>query len=122
MRGFDIGERAGFQTWSGSVEWRAPLALIGRGYRLWPVFIDRVAFSAFADAGGASCSSAQRSRWADCVGNDGRSSEILLSAGGELSANVAVLSFFPTWVRGGLAFPLRGGNEPRAYFALGPGF
>ena len=100
-----------------------PVVMIGRGAHLFPVFIDRIAASAFIDAGNASCTAAQREIYEICPGNPERGDGMLLSAGGEVLSNVAFLSFMPTWMRGGLAMPLSGPrSEPRAYLTFGVSF
>jgi hypothetical protein len=123
VRGFDDGDRIGFSAWSASLEYRVPVAMIGRGVRLWPIFIDRVATSAFVDAGNAGCTDEQTAVFLFCPGAPGRGDQMLLSTGLELYANVAVLSFFPAWMRLGLAQPIRGPSlSPRLYFTLGQSF
>src|SRR5690606_33724123 len=42
VRGFPSGARAGTRAWSASLEYRLPLALIGRGARLLPFYLDRL--------------------------------------------------------------------------------
>ena len=106
VRGFDESDRIGSRGWSTSLEYRLPLWMIGRGIGMFPMFVDRTAASLFVDAGNAS-------------GYD----ETLLSAGIEVGANVAILSFIPTWYRAGAAKPLHGpGNKWQFYLALGPSF
>jgi hypothetical protein len=53
VRGFPPSARFGRRALTGSFEYRAPLARIGRGIGLWPVFLDRSSISVFADAGAA---------------------------------------------------------------------
>jgi hypothetical protein len=119
VRGFDDGDRIGFRGWSASLEYRVPVALIGRGYRLWPVFVDRVAASAFIDAGNASCTTAQQALYAFCAEHN----EMLLSTGAEVVSDVALLSFIPVWMRAGIAKPIQGPRDSvRLYFTLGRSF
>ncbi|HET9441551.1 MAG TPA: hypothetical protein VFO52_15350 [Longimicrobiales bacterium] len=123
VRGFSDGDRIGFTAWSASAEYRLPLAMIGRGVRMWPLFIDRLALSLFADAGNASCNDDQSTVYLICPGNPDRGDEVLLSAGVEVVSNVALLSFIPTWVRLGMAQPIQGPrSRPKIYFALGQAF
>ena len=123
VRGFDGNERIGFTGWSSSLEYRMPLALIGRGYRLRPLFIDRMAATFFLDAGNASCNSEQREIYLSCPGVADNPTEALISAGFELGANVALLVFYPGWLRAGVAFPLKGGERnARFYLTAGPSF
>jgi hypothetical protein len=123
VRGFDDGDRLGFRAWSASLEYRLPVAMIGRGYRLWPVFLDRIAATAFVDAGNASCTESQRAVYTFCPGSEDRGDGMLLSAGAEVVSDVALLSFMPTWVTLGVAQPLAGPrNSPRVYFRFGRSF
>ncbi|MGQ0560320.1 MAG: hypothetical protein ACT443_00435 [Gemmatimonadota bacterium] len=116
VRGFEEGARVGFSAWSASLEYRMPLALIARGYRLRPLFIDRMRAVFFADAGNASCNDEERATFLSCTGNRGRPTDLLLSAGFEIGANVAVLSFVPIWLRAGIGFPLAGAEKTAQVF------
>jgi hypothetical protein len=124
VRGFSDGDRIGFRAWSTSLEYRVPVAMIGRGIRLWPVFIDRVAASAFVDAGNASCSAEQSAIYPTiCPGSPNRGEEMLLSAGVEVFSDVAILTFIPVWLRTGVAQPLQGPRSSTGlYFAFGRSF
>ena len=123
VRGFDDGDRIGFDAWSASLEYRLPIAMIGRGFGVAPFFVDRIAGSAFIDAGNASCTDEQAAVFVLCPGNEDRSQDVLLSVGAELHGNVAILSFIPSWLRVGVAVPLRGpGSAVKAYFGFGPSF
>jgi hypothetical protein len=96
-----------------------PIALIGRGLQLWPAFVDRVAASAFIDAGNAFCTDAQF----EIYGTICSDAEMLLSAGAEVFSDVAILSFVPAWTRAGAALPLQGPRSSvRFYFTLGRSF
>jgi hypothetical protein len=123
VRGFDEIDRIGFRAWSAALEYRAPIAMIGRGIGMWPFYIDRVAATAFVDAGNASCTTAQRALYAVCAGNPERDDQMLLSAGVEVSSNVAILSFLPGWLRLGIAQPIRGPRtKPKVYVTFLPAF
>ena len=123
VRGFEDGDRIGFSAWSASAEYRLPIALIGRGVRLWPLFIDRIGASVFADAGNAQCTAAQAAAYHFCPGNPEQADEMLMSAGLEVYSDVAVLSFFPVWVRAGFAQPIQGPRDvARFYITLGQSF
>jgi hypothetical protein len=76
VRGFDKGVQLGDRVVSGSIEYRLPLLLVGRGYGLWPILLDRTSLSLFVDAGSAW-------RAADDV-------EVLSAAGGELSLDLGL--------------------------------
>jgi hypothetical protein len=123
VRGFEDGDRIGFDAWSASLEYRVPLAMVGRGVGLWPLFLDRLSASVFVDAGDASCTTDQATVFRACPGNEDRSQGVLVSAGAELLGNVAVLAFLPAWVRLGIAQPIQGPrSNPRVYFAIGQSF
>jgi len=55
VRGFDGGTLLGVRAIAGSVEYRAPLTLIGRGVGLLPLFFQKTSVTAFADGGTAWC-------------------------------------------------------------------
>jgi Tol biopolymer transport system component len=123
VRGFSKRARVGFSAWTASLEYRMPLALIARGYRLRPLFVDRISASFFADAGNASCNVEQRAIYLSCPGVEANPTGPLISAGFELSANVGVLAFAPAWLRGGIGLPLRGAKrEAKIYLTFAPSF
>ena len=120
VRGFLEGDRAGNRAWSASAEYRVPLLLLGRGYKLWPFFLDRMYLSAFADAGNATCSEFFHARFLIC---DEQGTNPLVSAGGEIGADLSFFSFFVTRARFGVAQPISGPtNRPTAYISFGPAF
>ena len=121
VRGFESGVRTGFQAWSATAEWRLPLALVGRGYHLRPLFLDRLSAAAFVDAGNASCNAEQRAVYSlSCPGSPDRPTTTLVSAGAEVRAQVSILTFFEFPLRVGVAYPIRGEHEKTAefYFTL----
>lgn len=123
VRGFKSDERVGFDAWSASAEYRLPVALIGRGVRLFPLFIDRVGGAFFVDAGNATCSDTQAAVYVNCAGTANRPKDMLLSAGFEATANMSLLVFIPSWLRAGVAFPLVGGEKKaQFYLTAGPSF
>lgn len=123
VRGFSKRARIGFSAWTASLEYRMPLALIARGYRLRPLFVDRISAAFFADGGNASCTSEQRAIYLSCAGVNANPAGPLISAGFELSANVGVLAFTPAWLRGGIGLPLRGAErEAKIYLTFAPSF
>jgi Tol biopolymer transport system component len=130
VRGYAEGARRGTTAWSASAEYRLPVALIGRGYRLMPVFLDRLSASAFLDAGDAWCTAEQDQLFSDCTrwsGDHGATPafalQTLASAGAELSLDAAFFFGPPVRLRGGFAFPFTGPyGGARAYFRLGPSF
>jgi hypothetical protein len=55
VRGYGAGTQGGNRVVAGSLEWRFPIALIEKGYRLTPVALDRLWGDVFLDAGTAWC-------------------------------------------------------------------
>ena len=51
VRGYGEGAQLGDRALAGSLEYRFPIALVEKGYRLIPLFLDRVWGTAFADGG-----------------------------------------------------------------------
>ncbi len=101
---------------------RIPIAIPGRRLPLTPFYFDRISLTAFGDAGDASCTAAQAERSLSCM-RANAASDILLSAGGELVADVGIGSWFYTRLRLGLAQPLQGPDEsPQLYLRVGASF
>lgn len=125
VRGFPAAAQSGTRAVVGSLEYRAPLLLLARGWRLLPLFFDRSALVGFTDVGSAWCSAPtaptcgprHAPRW-------------LASAGAELHLDAAVLSVdVPYRLRAGIAAPIadRSRSDVRtdavtAYLALGAAF
>jgi hypothetical protein len=130
VRGYADGTQFGDRAAAGTLEWRFPVALVQRGYRVMPIYLDRVWGTAFVDAGRTWCS-------ADCLARAGRGDDLsttLASAGAELGLNLS-LSYVPPFpVRAGIGIPLLAVNvateggfvrerpEPRAYLTFGLSF
>ncbi len=115
LRGYASGELRGPRAAAGSVEYRVPLALVGRALGHLPVGVDRVWLNLFADAGDA---------WAP-----GASPRLtrLRSAGVELAGRMTVSYDFPLSVRLGVAQPLAAppsgaARRPQWYAALASDF
>ncbi|MQA90651.1 MAG: hypothetical protein GEU90_10510 [Gemmatimonas sp.] len=120
VRGFPSGVQWGNRVLSGSVEYRFPIALVERGFRLLPLAFDRLWGDVFLDSGTAWCST-------PCA----IASEIaptdpdpLLSVGieGILGLRLGYFSNLP--LRAGVALPVRSGASRSAsfYLRLGPSF
>jgi outer membrane protein assembly factor BamA len=124
LRGHADNARIGFSAWTASLEYRLPLAFIARGYRLRPLFIDRMRAAFFVDAGNASCTEEQKAFYLSCAGSPARPDDVLLAGGFEVAANVAALSFSPAWVRLGIGFPLGSEEKKNAqiYLTFVPSF
>ncbi len=115
IRGYRAGELAGERAAVGSVEYRVPLALVGRALGHLPVGVDKLWVNAFADAGDA---------WAP--GTAPRLTR-LRSTGLELAGDVALSYDFRLAVRLGAAQPLAtapsgAARRPQFYAALGSDF
>ena len=115
IRGYATGELRGQRAVAGSVEYRAPLALVGRALGHLPLGVDKVWLNLFADAGDA---------WAP-----GASPRLtrLRSAGLELAGVVSLGYDFLLSVRLGVAAPLAdppsgAARRPRVYAALASDF
>jgi len=94
LRGYADGELAGERAAAGSIEYRFPLALVGRALGHLPVGVDKLWLNMFADAGDA---------WAP--GESPRLTR-LRSTGLEVAGDVTVSYDFPLSVRLGVAEPL----------------
>ncbi|MEX2281575.1 MAG: hypothetical protein WEE89_03695 [Gemmatimonadota bacterium] len=120
VRGFSSEDRRGTEAWTASVEYRVPFLLVGRGYKLWPVFFDRSYLTAFADAGNGTCNATTTSQFSFC---ERQGTDPLVSMGGEVGASVALFGFFATELRLGVAQRVSG---PRSglysYVAFGSAF
>lgn len=112
IRGFEEGIQVGDRILAGSLEYRFPLSLVGRGHGLWPVLLDRLSASLFLDAGSA---------W-----RDSERVRALAAAGTELSIDLGVGYVVPYRLRFGLArtlaTPAGRGPEWKIYASAGVAF
>lgn len=135
VRGFPAASLLGNRALSGSAEYRAPLALPGRGLGTLPLFLDRMSVTFFGDAGSAWCTGVFSVRPApspslctqsDFDGGVVSSAQIIASAGAELNVSAAILSWdTPYTYRLGFAAPVVGKRYvygPAAYFTVGASF
>jgi hypothetical protein len=114
VRGFTNGVRSGRNAWSASLEYRVPLALVNRGAGLFPLHVDRVSASLFADAGNA---------WGTSVHgalNPRRST--LASVGGEVVTDLLTFFTIPLTLRTGVAVRTSGGEGTTLYVRIGRNF
>ncbi len=114
VRGFPRGVRAGTRAWSASAEYRFPLAAVGRGIRILPLFLDRISAAAFADAGDAWCASDVADRFLRCLRT--APGTPLLAAGAELHLDLGLLGYGSLRTRLGAAFPIRGPDTGTAFY------
>lgn len=137
VRGFEPASLYGTRALAGTVEYRAPLFMAGRGLGMLPLFFDRTSVALFADAGTAWCPSiapASAERQVCSTGEQAAAArdltarDVIASAGGELDLTAAVLSWdTPYRFRVGFAVPvqgraLTGAAAVSGYFAVGLGF
>ena len=116
VRGYRSNYRSGRIAWTGSVEYRFPLAVVDRGLGAFPLFFDRIHGSVFADAGNA---------WGPTLGRTGYDNPrqaMLASVGAELSVIVGALYLPGTTIRAGVGLPLKFENDPVFYLRVGNPF
>ncbi len=120
VRGYPTGVQRGNRVVGGTAEYRFPIALVERGYRLVPVAVDRIWGDVFMEAGAAWCEGACRTS----LPNLRTSARPLLSAGAEGILHMRIGHHLDLPVRAGIAFPLRDGKEydPRFYLRIGRSF
>lgn len=124
LRGYPGGIQAGDRAVSASTEYRFPLRLVERGYRLAPLWLDRLWGDAFADAGAAWCGTAEcRARFRAPL----TSPRPLYSVGAELGVDFSAGYYLGSTLRAGVAVPLRelpgsGRPNPVAYLRFGRSF
>lgn len=113
VRGYAPSTRFGRYAWSGSAEYRFPLLLINRGFRAWPVHLDRAIGTLFFDAGNA---------WGPDVAPTGFVNPLqvaLASVGAEVTLEVLALYDVRLRLRTGVGVPLVVGNGARAWLRVG---
>ena len=124
VRGFEGNAQVGVRAAAASVEYRAPLALVGRGIRFLPVFFQKSSITAFADGGGAWCEEPV-SRSFLCR-SPLASRTTMVSVGGELSLDASLDYDSLYRFRLGVAHPIRGeafaARPTTVYFTLGATF
>lgn len=124
VRGWAPASLEGTRAAAGSLEWRAPLAVVGRGVPHLPAFVQQASVTGFVDAAAAWCPAADAGAPA-CV-RARASREWLVGAGGELVVDLAPIYDVPYRVRVGAATPVRGtapgGRAPGVYLTLGASF
>ncbi len=125
VRGYREGSQLGDRAVAGSLEYRFPIALVERGYRLLPFFLDRLWGTAFVDGGAAWCLD-------DCprVLAPERDAKPVFSVGAELGADLRLFYFGGLELMGGVALPLseleiageRFRPDPEVYVRFGRSF
>ena len=124
VRGFAPGTAIGNRAAAGSVEYRAPLARVGRGVGLVPASLRTLSALVFADAGSAWCSDA--ADLSPFCTTFGPSDRWLGSVGGELIFDTALQYDTMYRMRLGLAAPVQGrelaSRRVTLYFTFGSTF
>tara|TARA_B110000116_G_C16577007_1_gene464509 strand:- start:243 stop:725 length:483 start_codon:yes stop_codon:yes gene_type:complete len=113
VRGYETSSRFGQYAWSASAEYRFPLWLINKGFRAWPVHLDRAIGSVFFDTGNA---------WGPDVTASGFENPLrvgLASVGAELTTQITGLYDIRLRLRGGVGVPLIDGNGARGWVRIG---
>lgn len=124
VRGFDGGTLLGVRALASSVEYRAPLALIGRGVGLLPLFFQKTSVTAFVDRGAAWCDFAVTASFICRAPVPER--QWIGSVGGELGVDASLQYDRAYRFRLGFAHPTEGAAFARrsntVYFSLGSSF
>ena len=125
-RGFPANSQYGEQAMAGSVEYRAPISLPAAGYKLLPIFLQRISATFFADAATAWCPTGSPTS-AVCSTPGGTPRDWMSSAGAELNLDAALQYDYPFRCRLGAATPIAGRkyfgkNAVTAYLTAGLSF
>lgn len=125
VRGYPEAAQRGDRAVAATIEYRHPLALVERGYRLVPAFLDRLWAGAFAEGGAAWCLD-------DCprVLTPSREARPIFSVGAELGTDLTLFYFGNLALVGGVAVPLSEIDiagamtrpNPQAYIRIGRAF
>ena len=122
VRGFSGDVLIGSHAWASSLEWRIPIALVGRRPLLSPFYIDRIAAAAFVDAGNAGCTGEQQDDFSFCRNAEAAVSPIV-GAGAELMFDLRFAGIIAGRLRTGVGFPVRGhADGAKLYLEIGSAF
>ena len=126
VRGYPVSAEQGIRAYTGTIEYRAPLAAPSRGFRFVPVFIDKISLAAFGEAGRAYCPAGVDTTSGVCRPADLRN-PMMRSAGFELNVDTGVQLDLQARLRLGVAFPLAnrevtGASKAQAYATFGASF
>ena len=125
VRGYPAGSEGGIRAYTGTMEYRAPIAAPSRGFRFIPIFIDRVSIALFGDVGRAYCPPASAGRGV-CRSTDANN-PVMRSVGGEINLDTGIQLDIQARARLGIAFPLAererfGVRSARVYATFGSSF
>jgi hemolysin activation/secretion protein len=114
VRGYPADAILGRTAATAAAELRLPLALVGRGLGLLPLYLDRLSVTVFGDVGAS---------WNPRGFAAGLPPSSSIASGGiELVTDLGVSYRMPLRLRVGAAWPLTGGRAVSAYVAFGPSF
>jgi hypothetical protein len=118
VRGYEPGTQRGSRAFVGSLEYRFPLLLLERGFRLLPVSAHHLWGDVFVDSGAAWCPSVCPAHGAP------DSPRPLVSVGAEAILDLRLGFLVDLPLRFGVALPLRdpGARQPSAYVRFGSAF
>ena len=125
VRGFPPLAQVGTRALGGTLEYRAPISLPASGYKMLPLFFQRVSATVFGDAATAWCPN--RPTATQLCPAKGTAQDWMASAGAELHLDAAYQYDVPYRFRLGAAAPVMGrkyfGTSNLAvYFAVGLAF
>jgi hypothetical protein len=126
VRGYPVSAERGIRAYSGTIEYRAPLAAPSRGFRFIPVFIDKTSLTLFGEEGRAFCPASAVIPDGVCRAGD-VGNPIMRSVGAELNIDTGLQLDLQARVRLGVAFPLVnrervGASRAQAYATFGASF
>jgi len=125
VRGYPPSAESGIRAYAATIEYRAPLFTLSRGFRFIPVFLDRGSLSLFGETGRAYCPRSSASAGV-CQTVDVVNPE-MTSAGAELNFDTALQLDVQTRLRFGVAVPLAhreelGAKRAQVYTTFGASF
>lgn len=118
VRGFPASAQRGIRAFSGTLEYRFPIAAPGRGIGWLPLFLDRVSGDFFGDAGRAYCPAAALPSAEACEERD-VGNPWMGSVGVELNLDTGISRDYPLRFRAGFAQPVvadRFGDKKAAFY------
>jgi outer membrane protein assembly factor BamA len=125
VRGFSPSAERGIRAFTGSAEYRFPIAAPGRGIGWLPLFLDRVSGDLFGDAGRAYCPAAAAATAEACRAQD-VGAPWIGSVGAELNMDTGVQRDIPLRIRLGFAAPVAGtkyqSKNPSFFITAGSSF
>ena len=126
VRGYPVSAEGGIRAYTGTIEYRIPLAAPSRGFRFIPVFIDKTSFTLFGETGRAFCPASAVNPNGVCRAVDVQN-PMMRSAGAELNVDTGLQLDLQARMRLGVAFPLAnrdllGASSAQAYFTFGASF